>query len=191
MSSSSAFPTKPAFIHRGTWDDETRAHPAMKWMEEFTLNFNRRGGWEEARTDWHSDDFSLVKSDGTEVRGHEPAWEQVKAMYGFFTSELHEPYLLVCWETDDGWEMLGQANFYANCVGGDEKSSGERQQQQKKVKDLQGREWDVKIPSAFRFVYVKTDAAAHGGIELKRCEIMSDSMPAVQILMQRGVNINQ
>jgi hypothetical protein len=27
-----SFPTKPALVHYGTWDDETRAHPAMKWM---------------------------------------------------------------------------------------------------------------------------------------------------------------
>src|SRR5690242_12634653 len=27
-----AFPTQPAFVHYGTWDDESRKHPAMKWM---------------------------------------------------------------------------------------------------------------------------------------------------------------
>lgn len=175
-----SFPTQPAFVHTGTWDDETRKHPAMKWMEDYTLNFNKRGGWDQKRNDWHSEDFTLVKPDGSVHTGHENAFEQSKSMYGLFTSEFHEPYFLVCWETGTGWEMLGQAYFYANCVG--ESAVGE-----KKVKDLQGREWDVKIPSAFLFKYLKKDGAAHGGIELGRCEIMSDSLPAVQILMQRGV----
>lgn len=180
ISSLMSFPTQPAFIHSGTWDDVTRRHPAMKWMEDYTLNFNKRGRWEDKRNEWHTEDFSLVKPDGSEFKGHEVAWEQSKSMYNFFTKEFHEPYFLVCWEIDDGWEMLGQAYFYANCIG--ESVAGE-----KKVADLQGREWDVKIPSAFRFIYVKRDGAAHGGIELKRCEIMGDSMPGVHILMQRGV----
>lgn len=101
-------------------------------------------------------------------------------MYQPCTSELHDPYNLITWETNDGWEMLGQAYFYANLSG--EATSGE-----KKVKDQSGKEWDVKVRSAFRFLYVKKEGAAHGGIELKRTEIMSDSLPVVQILMARGV----
>jgi hypothetical protein len=57
-------PTTPAFIHIGTWDDETRKHPGMKWMEEFTLNFNKRGDWNKDESDWVSspDDISLHTS---------------------------------------------------------------------------------------------------------------------------------
>jgi hypothetical protein len=101
-------------------------------------------------------------------------------MYQFFTSEFHEPYFLVTWDTKDGWEMIGQALLYANLPG-------EPTAQEKKVKDLQGREWDVKIPGGFHFEYVKQAGAPHDGIVLKRTEITSDSMPAVQILMARGV----
>lgn len=101
-------------------------------------------------------------------------------MYEFFTSEFHEPYFLVAWEINDGWGMLGQANFYANL-------KGNATSQEKKVQDLSGRDWDVKIPSAFHFVYEKQNDARHDGIVLKKIEIMSDSFPAVQLLMARGV----
>jgi hypothetical protein len=30
--------TQPAFIHKGTWDEKSRANPAIKWMEDFTVN---------------------------------------------------------------------------------------------------------------------------------------------------------
>lgn len=102
-------------------------------------------------------------------------------MYQFFTSEFHEPYFLATWESEkDTWDMIGQAHMYANLPG-------QATPQEKKVKDLQGREWDVKIPGAFYFQYTKQSGAPHGGMVLKKTEIMSDSMPAVQILMARGV----
>lgn len=173
-------PTQPAFIHVGTWDDETRKHPAMKWMEEFTLNFNKRGDWGQDESDWLSSDTTLVKPDGSSHTGNGLAFKQSKEMYQFFTSEFHEPYFLVTWETKDGWEMIGQAHLFANLPG-------EATPQEAKVKDLQGREWDVKIPGGFRFEYVRQDGAPHDGIVLRRTEIMSDSMPAVQLLMARGV----
>jgi len=175
-----SFPTQPAFIHTGPWDDETRKHPAMEWMEDYTKNFNARGDWDQPSSDWLSADFTFVKPDGTVSTGQEEAFQQVKDLYAPFTKELHEPYFCVCWETQNGWEMLGQAHLFANCPG--EPGPGES-----KVRDGQGREWHVKIPGAFHFTYVKRNGAAHGGIELSRTEIMSDSMPAVQILMQRGV----
>lgn len=175
-----SFPTKPAFVHVGTWDDETRKHPAMKWMEDYTLNFNARGGWDKKSTDWHTSDFTLVKPDATVYDNADEAFQQVKEMYASFTKEFHEPYFLVVWENSDGYEMLGQAHLFGNIPG--QASAGEQ-----KVRDGQGREWDVKIPGAFHFHYVKNPNAAHGGFELKRAEIISDSMPAVQILMKRGL----
>lgn len=176
----SSYKTQPAFLHVGTWDDESRKHPAMKWMEDYTIAFNARSNWDQKTSDWHTSDFTLVKPDAAEIKGDEEAFEQVKGLYAPFTQEFHEPYFLVVWERQDGYEMLGQAHCFANCPG--EPSQGEQ-----KVKDLQGREWDVKIPGAFRFVYIKKDGAAHGDFELQRAEIMSDSMPAVQILLKRGV----
>jgi len=31
-----SYSKKPVLIHYGNWSDETRAHPAMKWMENYT-----------------------------------------------------------------------------------------------------------------------------------------------------------
>lgn len=33
--------TKPALIHQGDWDAESDAHPAMKWMHEYTDEFDK------------------------------------------------------------------------------------------------------------------------------------------------------
>jgi len=180
-----SLPTHQAYIHSGDWDEETRRHPAMKWMEDYTRNLNAHGGWDKPSSDWHSSDFTLVKSDGSTYTGAGgECFEQVKGMYAPFTKEYHEPSFIVCWETPNGkgWQAIAQAHFFADCQG--EAKSGE-----KKVKDDQGQEWDVKIPGAFNFVYVKKEGAAHGDIELQRAEIMVDSLPAVQILMARGVKM--
>lgn len=63
-----SIPTTPAFIHVGTWDDETRKHPAMKWMEDFTLEFNKRVDWDKDGCDWVSSpllNFSLPSESNT------------------------------------------------------------------------------------------------------------------------------
>ena len=39
-----------------------------------------------------------MKPDGTSHTGSGPAFKESKALYQFFTSEVHEPYFLVCWE---------------------------------------------------------------------------------------------
>ncbi|KIY02563.1 uncharacterized protein Z520_01028 [Fonsecaea multimorphosa CBS 102226] len=175
-----SYPTKPAFVHVGTWDDETRKHPAMKWMEQYTIEFNKRGDWSKEESDWLSKDAVLIKPDGSVHKGNADAFKEAKAVYSAFTSEFHEPYFLICVDTDDGWEMIGTAHMFANCQGTPTAA-------EKKVKDLQGREWDVKIPGGFHFYYAKQSKAAHDGIVLKKTEILCDSMPAVQILLARGV----
>jgi len=152
----------------------------MKWMEKYTVHFNQRGDWSEDGSDWFAPDFTLVKPDGTSYFGNAPGFAESKAMYQFFTKEFHEPYFLVTWETEDGWDMIGQAYLYANLKGAPTA-------QEKKVQDLQGRDWDVKIPGSFKFVYVKESGAPHDGIVLKRTEISSDSLGVVQTLMARGV----
>jgi hypothetical protein len=173
-------PTKPAFIHVGTWDDETRSHPAMKWMEDYTKAFNAREQWDQTSSDWHTSDYTLVTPDGSTYTDPDEAFKHSTGIYAPFTNEFHEPYFLTCWETSTGWEMLGQAYLFANCPG-------TPTAEEKKVKDLQGREWDVKIPGAFHFGYQKKEGAAHGGIEMNKAEIMCDSLPAVKILQQRGL----
>lgn len=76
--------------------------------------------------------------------------------------------------------MIGQAHVFARL-------RGNVTAQEKKVQDLAGRDWDIKVPGAFHFWYVKQEGAPHDGIVMKKEEVMSDSLPAMQLLMARGV----
>jgi hypothetical protein len=171
--------TKPAFVHIGNWDEETRKHPAMKWMEAYT-NFVDQRNFDKLYSEWHTEDCEYHKHDGTVVSGGAECWRESEKTFGVFTSFLHRPYFLMCTETDNGWEMLGQAYLCANIVG--EPIAGE-----KTVNDPDDNAWDVVVPSGFHFEYVKDGNAMHEGILMKKNETMSDSWPIMYILMRRGL----
>ncbi|KAF9730633.1 hypothetical protein PMIN01_11502 [Paraphaeosphaeria minitans] len=205
-----SFPTTPAFVHVGTWDNETRKHPAMKWMEEYTLSFNKRAEWDKEESEWVSfswfyssefqndptssstynemthhhlqlsPDFTFVRPDGKSSTGNAAAFAESKTMYQHFTSEFHDPCFIITWETEFGWEMIGQAHIFANL-------RGNATAQEEKVQDSGGRDWDIKVPAAFHFWYVRKEGAPHGGIVMEKKEVMCDSLPAMQRLTARGV----
>jgi len=171
-----SFPTTPAFVHRGDWDETTAQHPGTKFMEEHTRSFDTRT-WETKR---YLSDFTYVAPDGQVYEGLDKAMEAIKATYGPLTAQYHQPYFFVCTETcDDGYEgydMIGQAMMYADLPG--EPAAGES-----KVASADGRKWDLVIPGAFRFHCVK------GGESylLKRAEMHADTGPLVTRLLKRGV----
>jgi len=171
-----SYPRTQAFIHNGYWDEETRAHPAMKWMEAYTLDM-------ESHTfdpKWYTSDFSLHKADGRVFNGLEGALVGLRETYAPLPKHFHEPYYLSCIETQDGWEMLGQARAYAILPG-------KPAIDEVKVKDnIHGLEWDIALPAAFKFRYVK-DTNGPDGILMSRTELMSDSGPALKRLLKRGV----
>jgi len=150
----------------------------MKFMEDYTINCIDNKSFDKPYSDWHTDNYSLLKSDGTEIKDAKAAWAGVGATYAPFTAHLHQPFFLSCHETSYGYEMIGQAWVFANFPGN--ASAGEQ-----KHKDAQGKEWDMKIPGGFRFEYVKD--AGPKGFKLQRSEIMSDSGPAVLTLLKRGL----
>jgi hypothetical protein len=168
-----------AFVHADDWNDESRKHTAMKWMEDYARMFDRKGYHQEKWTDWLTEDIVLTKGDNTTHEG-EDAWNAAIAVYAPFTEYFHCPYYLVTTETSDGWEMLGQAHIYANLAG--QRGEGEPPQ----VKDRRdGKMWDVCIPGAFRFQYVK-GKGAHG-MALKRIDLHAENLAAVLTLVKRGV----
>lgn len=173
----SSVPTQPAFVHYGTWDDTTRKHPAMKWMEEHTIAFDKG----DIIPNWYSEDFTLYKADGAIVSGRDKSIAALREIYGPLTSKFHEVYYIVCTETTDGWAMIGQAKMFGNLNGNP--APGET-----KVKDLQGREWDMGVPAAFHFQYLK-DAGAESddGIVMKKMEVMADSGVPMGIMLKRGL----
>ncbi len=172
-------PTQPAFVMRDDWNDESRNHPAMKWMEDYTRMFDQRGYNQEKWTDWFTEDMVLTKADGSVHKG-EAAWEASKEVYSAFTEYMHLPYFCVTIDTDDGWEMVGQAHIYGNLPG--QRGEGEPP----KVKDSRdGKEWEVRIPGAFRFHYVK--GKGKHGMALSATDLHGDSMPVGMTLIKRGV----
>lgn len=100
-----------------------------------------------------------------------------KSVYAPFRSHLHEPSFLACFETEHGWEMIGQARVCADLqVRGTES----------RMKDLSGKEWDCVTPGAFHFFYVRDEKAVHGGILLKSSHIFADSGPALVRMLKVG-----
>lgn len=177
--------TQPAFVHHGDWDDHTRSNPAMKWMEQYTIAYETSGVRDRPYTEWNTEDNTFIASDGTVSKG-EAGFEANKAAYAPLAKFHHEPYFVVCVETDYGWEMIGQARIYANLAG--ERGADEPP----KIKDNatgngKGEEWDVMVPGAFRFEYVKDDKGVHDGIRLRKTEIMADNLPVVMTMAKRGL----
>lgn len=87
-------PTTPAFIHAGTWSSITRAHPAMKRMENYTNEAIDGRAWTTSTpfSEWLHPDFLLEKSDGTILHGGEKVWSQsLSEIYGPFTQHRHDP----------------------------------------------------------------------------------------------------
>jgi hypothetical protein len=111
--------------------------PAVKFMEDYARNCVDTRSFDTPYSDWHSDDYSLLKLDGTEIKGGKDAWAGVGATYAPFTGHHHQPIFVSCIKTAYGYEMIGQAWVFANFPGAS--SAGEQKQ-----KDNQGKEWDMK-----------------------------------------------
>lgn len=189
-----SFATKPAFVHYGSWDDETRKHPAMKWMyalpfpvrpsshlthprEQYTYKIDAKAV-DEVKKDWMADDHFLIRSTGQKDTGAQASLDALfKEIYAPFSKHAHVPTHLVCYEVDDGWEMMGLATVYWNLAVPGKQESGE------KVKDKQGNEWDGAMPGGFNFHYRKEG----GGIRVTKTEIAADPTAAVVGMLKRGM----
>lgn len=133
---------------------------------------------------WFSPNFVYVSPNGTEFTGGEPAWRKMfdEEYYAYFTKWHHEPYSIVCFEADAHdceYEMVGQAQVYANLVG-------EPDGQPKVINPKDGQEWDIVRPGAWHFWYEKTDDPKHEGYQLRRLHLMMDSAPIVARLIHKG-----
>jgi hypothetical protein len=173
-----SLPTKPAFVTTTKGWDNLRVHPAMAWMEKFTYAWDRKEINESNWSDWQTDDMLYQAANG-EVSTGSKAIVANLATYAPFAAHMHEPNgTISCWETEDGWEMMGQATLFANLpVPGGEKTK----------KDLTGKAWDIAAPGMFHFTYVKDKGAKHDGIKMNSEKVFSDSGAAMIEMIKRGM----
>ena len=167
-----SYPTTPAFVVHGDFDETTAKHPGMKFLYGVKNDFDTRT-WDPK---WYAPDFTYVAATGQATEGREKALEVIKAQYAPLTEFRHEPFYQNCTDTDYGYEMIGSATMWANLPG--EPAAGET-----KKHDKNGKAWDVAGPGGFRFQIEK-----HGdGFLLKRMEVTADSGLIVTALLKRGV----
>lgn len=162
-------------MHSGDWDQETRQHPAMEFMERYTRETVDVRNWDESADKHHTKDFRLIKSTGQTVEGRDQAWSTLgKEVYAPFKAHRHHPTFIICWDEDDGYSMFGIANLWWTLAApGDEK----------KVKDEQGQEWDGVTPAAFKFRYEKEG----GEVKLAETRIFDDPSQAIVTMLKRGM----
>ncbi|KAI4129154.1 MAG: hypothetical protein LQ347_003894 [Umbilicaria vellea] len=173
-----SFLTVFAFEYHGIWDVVTRKHSAMAWMESYTTKQFDRKNLATPYHHYHTDDFLFPTLQRHRRPWRRRGWAAAAQLYGPFTAPLHEPSYILVTETEAGWNMIGVANVYFQLPG--EPST------EVKVRDGGGKEWDVVVPSSFRFEYVKS-ATKEGGIVLKSTKIYADTAPVLAQMLKRGL----
>ncbi|KAF2401288.1 hypothetical protein EJ06DRAFT_529413 [Trichodelitschia bisporula] len=172
-------PTTPAFIvpNATDWKDLI-AHPVMAWMQEYTRRFDKGEIQGLDFNTFCTSDLKYEKMDGTIWTGGERAWDAVLETYAPFKETKHAPSgTVVVWETEKGWEMMGQVTLW-----GDLKLPGDSL-----VVDSEGRAWDTAGPAMFHFKYVKDPEAPHGGLRISECKVCADRAGTYQEMMKRGM----
>ena len=185
-----SYPTQPAFIHTGTWSAETRAHPALKFLEEYAATHFDQQAWNTNHySEWHTHDWHFQKPDNTVHSGGHEAWtEGIPSIYGRFSGHWHDPTFFVVWETEEGYEMIGQANVWLDldvAEGELEKKKGEWE----KVKDRNGKEWDAVMPGSFHFGFVKAEGGGENGhgLLMNYTQMFADSAPVTGLMIKAGL----
>lgn len=125
-------------------------------------------------------DHQLVRTTGQKHSGASECIDVLyKDIYAPFAKWAHIPYHIICYEVDEGWEMMGLAMlWWSLAVPGKQEGGGGG-----KVKDGEGVEWDGCNPAAFSFRYKREGE----GIRLAKTEIAADPTGAVVAMLKRGV----
>ncbi|KAF1925030.1 uncharacterized protein M421DRAFT_8291 [Didymella exigua CBS 183.55] len=172
-----SFSTKPAFVHYGTWDDETRSHPAMKWMEHYTNQFDAKAV-DDVKNNLLTHDHVLVRTTGQMDAGAQASVDALyKVLYAPFAKWAHIPQHVICYAVEDGWEMMGHATLYWTLAVPGKQESGAN------VRDQEGNEWDGANPAAFNFRY----RMEGGEIRMCRMEIAADPSTVIVSMLKRGM----
>lgn len=172
-----AYQTQPAYIVTCSgWEERIKEHPVFDWMSDHEVAFDFGAAKQEPYTNWFTSDFSFTDPAGNSFKGEE-AWAKLLETYAPLSAHFHEPFFGIVFENEKGYELLGCAKIFANLL-----VTGEGE----KRKDLQGREWDVEVPGAFHFTYIKEEGA-HKGLRLSEEKLFADGLPMVAALLKRGM----
>jgi hypothetical protein len=158
------------------WETRFREHPVVDWMLDYEEAFD----WGDMKSGpcnvWLTDNFSFTKSTGECITGGVAAWAAVLEMYAPFSGHYHEPFFSITWETPTGYELFGSARLFAKLPvpGGQTKT------------DLAGRKWDIEVPGAFHFEYVK-DPSGPKGLKMKSQKLYADGVPMISEMIKRGM----
>lgn len=177
-----SFATTPAYIYsiKG-WEKQYREIPVIDWMFDYEAAFDWGDMKSGPHTPWHADDFSYTKPTGVCVTGGEAAWAALLEGYSPFSSHYHEPFFFIIWDTPTGYGLFGCAKVFGKLHAPGELTKT----------DLEGRKWDVEIPGAFLFEYVK-DPSGPKGLKLKSQKLFADGVPVICDMIKRGmVTIDQ
>ncbi|KAI4178882.1 MAG: hypothetical protein L6R41_008161 [Letrouitia leprolyta] len=179
-----SFPTTPVFVYQGSkpgFTSELTAHPAGAWLQKYTEAALDGRQWEQATdySEWHTDDYTIEKTDGSVVQGGKEAWTQgAPDMFKPFKAHRHVPNMAVVMDIPDGYMMLTQANVYGKLHAPSPAP---------KVQDHDGNEWDVMTPGAFRFTFKKDGGAQHDGLKMQSTSIFLDTAPTMGLMLKSGM----
>jgi hypothetical protein len=172
-----SYTTVPAYIqHVKGWESRCREHPVMDWMSDYEAAFDWGDMKSGPHSPWHADDFSYTKPTGECVTGGAAAWAALLEMYAPFSAHYHEPFFYAIWETETGYELFGSAKMFVKLLVPGEQTKT----------DLEGRKWDLELPGAFHFDYVK-DPSGPKGLKLKGQKLFADGIPIVAEMVKRGM----
>jgi hypothetical protein len=172
-----SYPTIPAFqTYANGAEKISREHPVSDFLVDHQEAFDHGNMKNERYTVYHTDDFTFTKSDGTVLPPGEASWKALLEGYAPFSEHFHEARYACIYERNEGWEMVGHANVYANLLVLGKKAKT----------DSFGRKWDVIVPGALVFNVVK-DPAGPKGFKVKSMTLYADGVPVVSEMIKRGM----
>lgn len=170
-----------AVVHRGDHTAESRKHPVLQWIEEFTEWFDQPD--HSNAEDFFDTNYSVKTPDGEHwddgLDGYQEA--VVKFYHDPFTKYKHFPFVIVVTEMEGGkgHEYFTHTDLYVNLKG--KAAKGE-----KKVSDHHGQEWDALVPIFYHAELIHVPGAPHGGMKLGHVKIFKDTGVVNALLQARG-----
>ncbi len=179
-----SFSTSPVFVlsaPKGWGTPGALSHPATVFLHTFAAAFDSFAlkGPDADYKEYTADGYTFTSPEGEEFVG-DAAWSKVLETYAPFSAHEHQPrfFSVSRNETDNGWLLIGQADVYFDFPV---PATGEA-----KVKDLEGREWDLRVPGMFKFGFVEDKSSKHG-LRIKTDTVFADGVPIVKGLIKRGM----